>query len=204
MRVFQGLEPSATPECLVDSVRAVTSHLDRLSAPRSLCEIGLDGDDYEWLCRWARRQNPSRVRRSLEGLHSILIALTVNRDNLTYAEAMGCMFLLLASEVGRREATEGSLWPSVRRHFPLRCRERSICPRPASRLAQGRDGNIREEAKSSPRIRTRWYSRVLCQCLSPIRLYKESYGQDSPLAGGAGDIRVCAVPLRCWARRTAE
>lgn len=117
MKVFQGLDPSATNEGLVDGVRAVISHLHKLQAPRSLCEIGLDEEDYEWLCRWARRQVPSRVRWNLEGLHSISIALTVNGDNLTYADTMGCLFLLLASEAGRREASEGSLWPAVRRQF---------------------------------------------------------------------------------------
>ena len=117
MKVFQGLEPSATHEGLLNGVRAVVPHLRMLAAPRSLCEIGLDGNDYEWLCRWARRQIPSRVRWNLEGLHSISIAFTVDGDNLTYAEVMGCMLLLLASEAGRREASEGSLWPSVRRKF---------------------------------------------------------------------------------------
>ena len=117
MKVFQGLDPSSTNEGLVDGVRALVSHLHKLQAPRSLCELGLDGEDYDWLCRWVRRQVPSRVRWSLEGLSSISIALTVDRDHLTYAEAMGCMFLLLASETGRREASEGSLWPAVRRQF---------------------------------------------------------------------------------------
>lgn len=118
MRVFQGLSTSNHETTLVNAMRAIVSNLNKLTAPRSLCEIHMDEEDYDWLCRWALQLVPGRVQRGLDGLYSRSIALQVGGDNYTHAEAIGSMFLLLASETGRREASEGSLWSAVRRQVP--------------------------------------------------------------------------------------
>ena len=47
MRVFQGIDPTARHDGLLEGVRAVLPRLHMLSVPRSLCEFELDGERYE-------------------------------------------------------------------------------------------------------------------------------------------------------------
>lgn len=119
MRVFNGLSPvGVSDRSLVDAIDAVVPKLYNLPAPRSLCELNVDGEDYQWLLRWASFLTLQRTRRWLEGGFFRRITLQGRESDLTYAEAFGCMFLLLASEIARRHATEGGLWPTVCRRFP--------------------------------------------------------------------------------------
>ena len=117
MRIFKGLTPSGDEETLINATRNVVSELYRIPAPRSLCETHIDEEDYQWLQRWSRRLSGWRVQRWLDGISSRQIALNVSGRNLTYSEAFGCMFLLIASEAARREANEGQVWSTVRQQF---------------------------------------------------------------------------------------
>ena len=103
---------------LIAPARAVTVRTLAISeTPRSLCQIQADEDDYEWVCEWARRLTPQHLQRWLFGFRSRMVALQEGIVSLSYAEAAGCLLLLLASESARREASEGNLWPTVRRRF---------------------------------------------------------------------------------------
>ena len=117
MRIFEGLTPADADQALVNIARVVASKLYDMPAPRSLCEIQIDEEDYLWLRQWAGRLLGSRVRRWLDGIPSRQIALNVSGRNLTYSEAFGCMFLLIASESARREANEGQVWSTVCQQF---------------------------------------------------------------------------------------
>ena len=117
MRIFKGLTPSSDEETLLNAVRNMASELYRIPAPRSLCEIQIDEEDYQWLRQWARRLTGWRVQRWLDGISSRQIALNVREWNLTYSEAFGCMFLLIASEAARREANEGQVWTQSANSF---------------------------------------------------------------------------------------
>ena len=104
---------------LIAPARAVAFRTLAISElPRSLCETQADEDDYEWLCEWAGRLTPQHLQRWLFGFKSRMVALQAGIISLSYAEAAGCLLLLLAAESARREASEGSLWPTVRRRFP--------------------------------------------------------------------------------------
>ena len=116
MRVFEGISQEGETT-LVSAAAAVVERLSGLHAPRSLCEIRTDEDDYRWLCAWAQKLRPQQVRRWLDGLTSHRVT-DVGGYNLTYSEALGCMFLLLASETARREASEGFVWSAVRKSYP--------------------------------------------------------------------------------------
>ena len=117
LRIFKGLIPNGDQETLINAATNVASELHSIPAPRSLCETQIDEEDYQWLRQWARRLTGWRIQRWLDGISSSHIALKVNGRNLTYAEAFGCMFLLLASESARREASEGRVWSAVHRQF---------------------------------------------------------------------------------------
>ena len=119
MRVFKDLSRvGAGDTSLVNIVNAIIPRLYSLPAPRSLCELNMDEDDYQWICRWARLLSESRVRRWLDNVYFRSFELRESGGALTYAEAFGCVFLLFASEIARREAREGSVWTEVWRRFP--------------------------------------------------------------------------------------
>ena len=117
MRVFQGLSVGSDDETIINATEAIASKLYNISAPRSLCEIQTDEEDYHWIRQWAGKLIGCRVQRWLDGVSSKRIALNVSGRNLTYSEAFGCMFLLIASETARREANEGQVWSTVRQQF---------------------------------------------------------------------------------------
>ena len=103
---------------LIAPARAVTVKTLAISeTPRSLCQIQPDEDDYEWVCEWAGGLTPQHLQRWLFGFRSRMVALQEGIVSLSYAEAAGCLLLLLATESARRDASEGSLWPTVRRRF---------------------------------------------------------------------------------------
>ena len=117
MKIFERLEPDGSDETLINAAELVVSRLYNIPSPRSLCEMQTDEEDYQWLRRWGTRLIGSRVQRWLDGISANQIALNMNGRNLTYAEAFGCLFLLLASEAARRDASEGGVWSTVRPQF---------------------------------------------------------------------------------------
>ena len=123
MKIFRDLSPvGAGDTSLFNIANAVIPRLLSLPAPRSLCELHMDEDDYQWICRWARLLSESKVRRWVEYDHFRSFQFRESGGALTYAESFGCMFLLLASEIARREAREGLAWPEVWLKFPASVR----------------------------------------------------------------------------------
>ncbi len=118
MRVFAELAPSQQDETLKDAASAVVAQLRPLKAPRSLCEIAIDAEDYGWLTAWASSLRPLQTARWLDGVNARSVALQADGINLTYSESFGCLFLLLASETARRESTEGRVWADIRKPYP--------------------------------------------------------------------------------------
>ena len=109
--------PAADDGVLVAAAGAVIESLRKIPAPRSLCEIRMDEDDYRWLCDWANALQPTQLSRWLGIGRSRRISFEHSRRHITYAEAAGCLLLLLASETARRNASESSVWPAVRGLF---------------------------------------------------------------------------------------
>ena len=105
-------------ESLTDGVGAIVERLVLIPGPRSLCEIHADEEDYRWLCDWASRLTSFRLQGWLQGVNSRRLALSSSGVDLTFAEAAGCLLLLLASESARRNASEGRVWPTVIARFP--------------------------------------------------------------------------------------
>jgi len=109
MHVFTGLDPVSNDANFYAAVDALARGLWALPAPRSLCELWLDEEDYAWLRQWARALHRSDAYRWL-GMVPLRDAVP-SVPGLVRREALGLLLLLLASEVARREATEGSVWP---------------------------------------------------------------------------------------------
>ncbi len=119
MGIFQGIDFSQGPDVVLSqAVGLVAGKVTSTTAPRSLCEVQADEDDYQWLCSWAWQLTSYQLQRWLSGVNSRRGALQSGSLVLSYAEAAGCLLLLLAAETGRREASEGNLWSAVRRRFP--------------------------------------------------------------------------------------
>jgi hypothetical protein len=118
MNVFQGIgPPQVTDDVLAQAAGLVVGKVTSTTAPRSLCEIQADEDDYLWLCSWAWQLTYYQLRRWLSGVNSRRTIAQSGNLVLSYAESAGCLLLLLAAEAGRREAREGNLWAAVRKRF---------------------------------------------------------------------------------------
>ena len=119
MGIFHGVGSSQAPDAVLSqAVGLVAGKVTSTIAPRSLCEVQTDEDDYQWLCSWAWQLTDYQLQRWFSGVNSRRAALQSGSLVLSYAEAAGCLLLLLAAETGRREASEGNLWAAVRRRFP--------------------------------------------------------------------------------------
>ena len=118
MNVFQGIgSPQITDGVLAQAAGLVVGKVTSTTAPRSLCEIQADEDDYLWLCSWARELTYYQLLKWISGVNSRRTIAQSGNLVLSYAESAGCLLLLLAAESGRREASEGNLWAAVRRRF---------------------------------------------------------------------------------------
>lgn len=96
------------------AVRAIVSELCSLRSPRSLCEIKISQADYVWLLKWASCVQEQHLEKWLD-----LTTQSSKFDlgGVSYQEGIGVLLLLLASEVGRREGREGSLWSHIAKKF---------------------------------------------------------------------------------------
>ena len=118
MNVFSDIAARLDDDSLLISpARAVADRTLAMPEPRSLCEIQPDENDYQWLCEWAERLTPWHMQRWLSGFHSRMVAVQSGTVILSHSDAAGCPLLLLAAESARREASEGNIWPTVRRRF---------------------------------------------------------------------------------------
>ncbi|MCW5982734.1 MAG: hypothetical protein KIT09_31890 [Bryobacteraceae bacterium] len=102
--------------------RIITDLVDRLQAieaPRSLVELRVTGAEYEALLRWGGSLSRHRVRADLLwGLNRYCLGA----ESWAANEFVGLGLFILITEIARRYANEGQLWPSVVEYFP-QCRD---------------------------------------------------------------------------------
>ena len=99
-------------QALVKAADAVITDIQGNSlarSPWSLAELQPDNSDYQWLLQWAEDLEYETVR----GWISSLVPYRDNEWNITKQAAFGLIFLFFASEVARRDATEGHLWKFI-------------------------------------------------------------------------------------------
>lgn len=120
MKIFRQIEPHHGDHSITTASRALATALSCLPAPRSLCEVGCDDEDYDWLLQWAQRLAAERASRWLipYGHNTFDGALTMR-----HPEAIGVLLLLLAAETARREAREGYVWSVFQDKFPYETRK---------------------------------------------------------------------------------
>ncbi len=116
--VFNGLPPESTQN--VPAVRALMRRLLPLPTPRSLAEVAFAPSDYAWLRLWADDLKYG-VAASWTGLE--WDSHRIEGKSWSARDVMGLLLLALASEVGRREATEGKIWAAVQNCFSANTRK---------------------------------------------------------------------------------
>ena len=122
MNVFEGVRFGQDKETLADVMAIIANKLSEMEPPYSLCELRLDVEDYQWLCDWASAVEPSTIEGLVKDTTLIIRKGESLPNFIIWKDALGCMFLLLASETARREAPESSLWPFVANKFSLSVR----------------------------------------------------------------------------------
>jgi len=103
MKLFTGIDPIDGDATILRAIEAVTTQLNQLPMPRSLCEMGMDEEDYQWLCNWANNLTRLTVQWWLYPLWAAGSIVSPSSD-ISRFEGGGCLFLLLSAEVARREA----------------------------------------------------------------------------------------------------
>jgi len=116
MKLFTGIDPIDGDATILRAIEAVTTQLNQLPMPRSLCEMGMDEEDYQWLCNWANNLTRLTVQWWLYPLWAAGSIVSPSSD-ISRFEGGGCLFLLLSAEVARREAQEGFVWPTVQAKY---------------------------------------------------------------------------------------
>src|SRR5579862_6341768 len=111
--LFDGLNPDNDHTSIREAVAAICSRQRDLfsgkaTSPWSLVELRPDERDLTWLLEWARCLNCSVATSWLQSRQNTVL----ETDGHIQGDAcIGILLLLLATEVGRREATEGHIWP---------------------------------------------------------------------------------------------
>lgn len=114
--IFDGLKPSDGDDCLSNAVSAVlararTRGLWPGKARWSTAELGPDETDIAWLKAWAWQLRGVTLLPWLNSWQQH------EASGLTGAGSVGLLLMVMAAEAARREATEGTLWPTVERQF---------------------------------------------------------------------------------------
>lgn len=97
---------------ILELAHPLSRALESLERPCSLCELGLGPEDYAFLLQWAAQLQPHRVDQWL------YLRRVHPKYEASAHEALGLLLLIVASEVGRRNAHEGDLWHHVEACFP--------------------------------------------------------------------------------------
>ncbi|MBB6053885.1 hypothetical protein [Armatimonas rosea] len=114
MRLFADIAPDGgvtTVEMIVSRIKAQSSSMP---GRWSLCELRPDEADYQFLRAWAAHLPYGVVKQYFRG------------DHWQQQSHMGLALLMLFAEVARREASEGTLWPHIRRGVFNHQTERSL------------------------------------------------------------------------------
>lgn len=146
MNIFKGIPLGQDRETLADAMAIIASRLITMETPHSLCELRLDAEDYQWLCDWASAVEPRTIATLADDTMPI-IRMGAPLSNFTsWKDALGCLFLLIASETARREAPESSLWPYVAARFGPSARATYFADSsyPDNSIRDAMDGAIRQ------------------------------------------------------------
>ena len=146
MNIFQGISLGQSRETLADAMATIANRLSSIKPPRSLCELHLDTEDYQWLCDWASAIEPRALEMLVRDNEMIIRNRAPLSNFTTWKDAFGCMFLLIASETVRREAPESSLWPYVAARFSPGVRSTYFADSsyPDASIRDAMDGAIRQ------------------------------------------------------------
>ena len=101
MRLFDGIQKDHTSVEVTEICRRVKSQLSG-SPPFSLCQLRMDDEDVSFIKGWFKTLDSGSLRR---------LKATPSH--------FGLLFLLLATEVNRREATNGQFWNTLPPCFDL-------------------------------------------------------------------------------------
>jgi len=117
--LFDGIQPDDDHTTIREAVAAICSRQRDLfsgkaTSPWSLVELRPDERDLIWLLEWARCLKSSVATSWLQSWQN---AIVPTDGHIRGDACIGILLLLLSAEVGRREATEGHIWPAL-------CRER--------------------------------------------------------------------------------
>ena len=89
--------------------------VENLPKPRSLCQLRIDQEGYQWLILWAKHIDASTLRALLDNYDQPLE--WGEGEVAPIALGAGLLVLLFTVEVGRREAVSSMLWPFVLRRL---------------------------------------------------------------------------------------
>lgn len=112
--ILDGLAPEQ-PQSMALAARELDGAIHRLPSPRSLAEIRFGSADVGLLNEWGSRLTRASAAWSND-------TRSVSGSSFTRQQTFGLLFLALACETARREATEGQVWASVRRRLSAEAR----------------------------------------------------------------------------------
>lgn len=114
MKLFGSIAPESSIVDLAVAISALASERGLLRAEWSCAELGLDNEDYQWLKEYIYRLDSYSVQEYLipDG--------RITREYKSYpAQAVfGLVLMVYESELARREAHEGTIWPILSKGFP--------------------------------------------------------------------------------------
>jgi hypothetical protein len=136
--LFSAIDP-ITRDSINKAFIRIKAKLYELPAPRSLCELRLSRDDYNWLVDWASNVTAATLT---EYLNREPWRRTPDLEGFSNREALGTLFLVLAAEAARRESREGSVWPTFVNKF-------SDAARSTIAFMEGVNSSVRQSIEAS-------------------------------------------------------
>jgi len=115
VQILAKLDPAASSAAIAKAVTDLLRRRDErgLDRPWSIAELGLQADEFLRLSTWAAGIDVRTVRLWLGNwwtFETLPSGACYSRQS-----CLGLLMLTFAAEAARREATEGTLWPHVRR-----------------------------------------------------------------------------------------
>jgi len=112
--IFVSLDPK-NPDDAREAILRIIKAVEGLPKPRSLCELRINQEEYQWLISWANHIDASNLRTLLDDYEQSLE--WVVGQTTSVASGAGLLLLVFATEVGRRESRSSTLWPFVRKRL---------------------------------------------------------------------------------------
>ncbi|MXZ42753.1 MAG: hypothetical protein F4Z18_13530 [Caldilineaceae bacterium SB0666_bin_21] len=97
-------------EATIGAATVLGTRLNRIRSPRSIAELQLPAADCDWLQRWAATLGKAVAKQARQ-------AVVPPGCDFTRQHAFGLVFMAFAAETARREASEGVVWPHIRKRL---------------------------------------------------------------------------------------